>query len=139
MKRITVWASGLCLLILGSGVLSAQELKEAEINLETEEIIAKTKEDQERSISNIKITKYTIMSAFEPDYVISAEERLEQKKQRIVDTYHKRNMLDTMDISERRRKRLMRDLRSTPFSNRLNKAVVADTKFEDTDDIQEDK
>lgn len=49
-----------------------------------QEVKNKTKEDQEKSISSIKIAKYTLMSTFEPDYVISAEERLEQKKQRIV-------------------------------------------------------
>lgn len=33
----------------------------------------------------------------------------------------------------------MSDLRKTPFSDCLNKAVVADIKFEDTGDVEEDK
>ena len=161
MKRLNVWAFGLCYLFFGAGILSAQETTEntataepiyfakevkkkkkvlsPEEVLRREQIAAKIQKEKEESLNKVKITKYTVMSNFEPDLVISSEEREEKKQQRIVKTYRKKELLDTMDISDRKRKRLMKDLRKTPFSNRLSKAtVIVETEFQD-DDIQQDK
>ncbi len=138
MKTIKYWAIGLCL--VATSALSAQEkqdkdsLKKAALEreaLEKEALLEKNKEYQEESISNIKITKYTVMSKFEPDYVDTPEERIEQKKQRIVDAYTKKGILDTMKISDRKRKKLIKDLSTSPFSSRLSKTVVVDTEFQD--------
>ena len=72
------------------------------------------------------------MSRFDSEIASSEEVRMKKKQARIADTELKLSILDTLDISERRRKTLLRDLKYTPFSNRLNKATLVDTKFEDT-------
>ncbi|WP_298505099.1 hypothetical protein [uncultured Maribacter sp.] len=139
MKTLKVGALVVSLFFVGVNFVSGQEIEGETDILEVKEVESKTKKAQEESIKKIKITKYTVMSSFEPEYVIPAEERIEKKKQRIVDTYRKKEILDTLDISERKRKRLMRDLRKSPFSDRLSKATIVDTKFEDEDNLDEDK
>ena len=68
-----------------------------------------------------------IMYKFEPDFLTSMEER----KQRIERT---RAILDTLDISERRRRKLLKDLYKNGITKRLSKALLVDTKFEDIED-----
>ncbi|WP_299433205.1 hypothetical protein [uncultured Maribacter sp.] len=130
MKKLAI-----CLCLVFAGTVSAQEIIDEEA-IKKEILLEKNKEYQEESISKIKITKYTVMSKFEPDYVIPAEERIAQKKHRIFETYRKKDMLDTLDISERKRKKLIQDLRTSPFSDRLSKSVIVNTKFEDEEDAQ---
>lgn len=66
------------------------------------------------------------MFKFEPDFLVTAE----QRKARID---HARKILDTMNISDRRRRKLLKDLYKNGISNRLSKTLYADTKFEDVD------
>jgi len=84
----------------------------------------------------VKVQRHTVMSRFEPEIASSEKERLEKRKNRIAETERKLSILDTLNISERRRKALLRDLKYSPFSNRLNKATLVDTKFEETSDNQ---
>lgn len=70
-----------------------------------------------------------LMYKFEPDFIIAEE----QRKAEIMQT---RSILDTMDISEAKRRRLLRDLYKNGVSKRLSKALYAETKFEDADVIE---
>ena len=81
----------------------------------------------------VKVQRHTIMERFAPDISLTAEQRKEKKVQHLKDIQLKKSVLDTMDISERRRQKLMADLLKTPYSNRLYKAM-ADVKFEEDDD-----
>jgi len=65
-----------------------------------------------------------MMLRFEPDYAA------EQLKRRNV-ILAKRRIIDTMDISEKKKLRLIRDLYKDINSKRLQKAMLVDTKFED--------
>ena len=67
-----------------------------------------------------------VMFKFEPDYISSIEKR----RQEIAQT---KEILDTLDISENKRRKLLRDLYKNGVTKRLSKALVADTKFEDAD------
>jgi hypothetical protein len=78
----------------------------------------------------LKVEKWTILEEYEPDMILSAEDRIGLKKKRIVEAKRRKGILDTMDISDRKRKKLLRDLYKNPFSDRLMK-TLADTKFED--------
>ncbi|MEQ8217801.1 MAG: hypothetical protein RH981_06175 [Arenibacter sp.] len=80
----------------------------------------------------LKVEKWTVLEEYEPDMILSAEDRMDLKKKRIVEAKRRKGILDTMDISDRKRKKLMRDLYKNPFSDRLMK-TLADTKFEDKD------
>lgn len=93
-------------------------------NLVAQKVVVSQKE--------LKVKRHTIMQQFEPDLVISAQERLTIKKKRKEETERKLAMIDIMDISERKRRKLLKDLIKTPYSTRLSKATaIVDTKFED--------
>ena len=81
----------------------------------------------------LKVQRHKVMERFEPEMVISAEDRLQLKEDRIIHLIATKELLDTLNISKRKRRRLMRDLKRSPiFSERLNK-VIAETKFEEDD------
>ena len=65
-----------------------------------------------------------MMLRFEPDYAAA------QLKRRNV-ILAKRRIIDTMDISEKKKLRPIRDLYKDTNSKRLQKAMLVDTKFED--------
>ena len=73
---------------------------------------------------NLKVKKYTVMEQYEPELVLSVNERVRLKKKRIATIKRRRVILDTLDISERRRERLLKALLKNPFSDKLNKAVA---------------
>lgn len=77
---------------------------------------------------NVKVKKYTVMEQYEPELMLSVNERIRLKKKRIATIKRRRGILDTLDISERRRERLLKELLNNPFSDKLNKAV-ADIEF----------
>ncbi|SDL24186.1 hypothetical protein SAMN04488514_101126 [Kriegella aquimaris] len=81
---------------------------------------------------DVSVQKHTLMERFEPDLMVPLEERIALKKQRIADAQRTRALLDTLDISERKRQKLLNDLKESPFSNRLSK-TIADSKFEDAE------
>lgn len=77
---------------------------------------------------NVKVKKYTVMEKYEPELVLSVDERIRLKRKRMATIKRRRGILDTLDISERRRERLLKALLINPFSDKLNKAV-ADIEF----------
>jgi len=83
--------------------------------------------------SNSGVQKHTMMEKFAPELVIPADERKRLKKEWIQMVVQRKNVLDTMNISNRRRSRLLRELNENPFSDRINR-TFADIKFEDIPD-----
>lgn len=81
---------------------------------------------------DFEVQKHTIMEQFEPGYVMPVSEREEMKRKRIANAEYALRVLDTVQISDRKRKLLLRDLQYNPFSDRLNKFIV-ESKFEDDD------
>ena len=67
------------------------------------------------------------MFKFEPSYTSTEGKR----KQEIL---HNKALIDSLDISDRQRKRLMKALYSSDFSKHLSKIVTADTKLEGAED-----
>jgi hypothetical protein len=82
----------------------------------------------EKKSQNVKVKKYTVMEQYEPELVLSVDERLHLRKERMATIKRRRGILDTLDISERRREKLLKALIKNPFSYKLNKAV-ADIEF----------
>jgi hypothetical protein len=80
-----------------------------------------------------RVEKWTILEEYEPDMILSAEDRISLKKKRVVEVKIRKGILDTLDISDRKRKKLIKDLYRNPFSDRLMK-TLADVEFEDTED-----
>ncbi|MEZ4971209.1 MAG: hypothetical protein R2814_16390 [Flavobacteriaceae bacterium] len=81
----------------------------------------------------LKVQRWTVLEKYEPDMILSAQDRMDLKKKRIVETKRRRGILDTLDIPDRKRKKLLKDLYRNPFSERLLK-TLADAKFEDERD-----
>ena len=77
-----------------------------------------------------EVTKYTVMERFEPRLMPSAEERLKFKEVRVAEINRRREILDTLDISERKREKLLSDLLKDPFSTRLSR-TLAEIEFEE--------
>ena len=130
MKTSRIWTLGLCAFLFASVSIYGQQ---SDTKPTTVKKTATLKIDK----SNVKVQRHTVMSRFEPEIASSEEERLTKRHNRISETERKLSILDTLDISERKRKALLLDLKYTPFSNRLNKATVVDTKFEETTENQE--
>ena len=85
------------------------------------------------SHQELKIKERTILAKFDADMVLSADERLQKKLDRRELILKRHAIIDTLNISERRRKRLLKELYNSPLSNRWNKLV---TKLDFEEDPQ---
>ncbi len=65
------------------------------------------------------------MFRFEPDFLDTKQKRREEMART-------RSIIDTLKISDARRRKLLRDLYKNGVTKRLSKILVAETKFEDT-------
>lgn len=126
MKNSISLALFLSALIFGSTSIFAQQNDSAPITVKKTVTLKVDK-------SKVKVQRHTVMSRFDSEIASSEKERMDKRQKRIADTEYKLRVLDTLDISERKRRLLLRDLKYTPYSNRLNKAVIVDTKLEDDD------
>lgn len=113
MKKITFWFIGALSCLLSTAQLNAQ------------------KKVLEEKNQNLKVQKYTVMEQYEPDLVLSVDERVRLKKERMATIMRRRGILDSLDIPERRRERLLKALLKNPFSDKLNKAMADIEFFED--------
>ena len=86
---------------------------------------------QTTDTKEIKVQKRTLVEKFEPDFVIPIEERIALKERRIIQQRTTKRILDTLDISDRKRRKLIRELRRSPFSERIAKTILAETEFQD--------
>ncbi|MFX0556933.1 hypothetical protein ACOCEA_09045 [Maribacter sp. CXY002] len=80
------------------------------------------------------IIKRTLMDKFEPEYVLSIDERAALKDKRLVQEQRTKRILDTLSISDRKRRKLIRELKKSPFSKRINEAIMANSEFEDIEE-----
>ncbi|MEM9143363.1 MAG: hypothetical protein AAGA86_10280 [Bacteroidota bacterium] len=79
---------------------------------------------------NLKVKKRTLMERFEPEMILTVEERIKLKEERMAAYERHKTIVDTLSISERRRKTLYRDLVTNPRSERLTK-TLAEVEFEE--------
>ncbi len=111
MKKYTyIFASSLALFCT-STIISQQREVEIERNSEPEK-------------------RYTLMERFDPELALSANERERMKAERFAEIKLKMQLLDTMDISERKREKLLSDLIEKPFSARFFRNM-ANSQFEE--------
>jgi len=115
MKKTTLWAKSLAVFVGGIFMATGQSTDKKPV----------------ADKKQVKVQKRTIMDQFEPNYVKPVEERIALKEKRIATQQQAKKILDTLDISERKRRRLMRELRRSPFSERVQKTILAETEFED--------
>ncbi len=80
---------------------------------------------------NTDVKKHTVMDKFEPKLVIPHEERIALREKYNEFIVNAKEAIDTLQISDRKRRKLLRDLKESPFSNRLSKVMTAETQFEE--------
>lgn len=73
-----------------------------------------------------QVKKYTLMEQFEPDMVVPVAERVQLKEERFDLIQERRGILDTLDVSERKKRKLLRDIYKNPLSDRLSQVMVTD-------------
>ena len=116
MKFLALLFYSLCLfLLIGVTDLKAQD-----------SIAIPTKDE-------LKVRERTVLGQFESNLVLSAEERLKKKLERKELIAKRHAIIDTLDISERRRKRLLKELFNSPFTTRWEKVVASMDVEEDPD------
>ncbi|NAS13645.1 hypothetical protein [Poritiphilus flavus] len=79
---------------------------------------------------SLKVKKRTVMERYEPEMILSVEKRVELKKQRLATIKKRRQIIDTLDISERKKRRLLKELYQSPSSEKWDK-LIADIEFEE--------
>lgn len=86
---------------------------------------------QEQKENTIKVQKRTLMDKFESDYVLPVSERKALKENRISYQRNTKQILDTLDLSDRKRKKLIRELKRNPFSLKIKETITADVKIQE--------
>ncbi len=120
MKISKLILYGLGLFMVGAINVHAQKPQATTSN----KAIVKTNDN-----SNVK--KYTVMDKFEPELVIPREERIALKEKYNEFIVNAKVAIDTLQISDRKRRRLLKDLKESPFSDRLSKVMMVETQFEE--------
>ncbi|QCW99958.1 hypothetical protein FGM00_07540 [Aggregatimonas sangjinii] len=113
MKKLLTLSVCGCFLALGCQQLQAQQ-QEPKPN-PTHKQIAEEEEDGPS------------MFKFEPDIMAKKEAKMARIERA-------RRILDTLDIPERRKRKLLKDLYKNGITDRLSKSVLADINFEDVDE-----
>ncbi|MEN8788698.1 MAG: hypothetical protein ABF295_04210 [Flavobacteriaceae bacterium] len=90
-------------------------------------------ETKSNKTNKIKVKKHTVLAQYEPELVTPADERRRLKYERLVTIKERREIIDTLDISDRKRKQLLKELYRSPFSYKWDK-VIAEIQAEDEDD-----
>jgi hypothetical protein len=78
----------------------------------------------------LSVQKRTALEQFESDLVISPEDRMKLKKERFIAIQKRLEIMDTLNISDRQRRKLLKELYRSPFSDEWNK-VIAGLEFEE--------
>ena len=87
-------------------------------------------ENKNSDKNELTVEKRTVLERFDSDLVISPEERMKLKMERIATIQKRQEIIDTLNISERQRRRLLKELYRSPFSDQWDK-VIADLEFEE--------
>jgi len=119
LKIIQKVAFALALFLLGALEVTAQETA--------------TKKDKK----DIEIQHHTVMEQFAAEMMPTAEERRQKKIAHLAEIEKLKKALDTMDISRRKKRKILADLINKPYSDRVNQAM-AEISFEDGDEIIKD-
>ncbi|WP_373075453.1 hypothetical protein, partial [Zeaxanthinibacter enoshimensis] len=82
------------------------------------------------SIQEMRVKRHTLMARFEPEFTISAQERQQLKEQRRRELEERLRAIDTMQLSFRRKWKLLEELYLSPHTAYWDK-VVADLVLEE--------
>lgn len=109
MKKRLFLTCAVLVFVLGSGMAYAQEIAEEPVKS-----------------FHIDEDEGPVMFKFEPDYLVKNQERK-------AEISRAKKMIDTMNLSDRKRHKLLRDLYKNGWSKRLQKALLVTADFEDVE------
>ena len=92
-------------------------------------IDAYAQSSSDENIKSIKEDQQPVMFQFEPDYASAQLKRREALLEKI-------KALDTLNISEKKRIRLIKALYKDLNSDKFQKTILVETQFEDDDDFE---
>ncbi len=92
-------------------------------------------QQQTKSASDkkVKVRKHTVLAQYEPELVTPADERIRLKSERLATIKERREIIDTLDISDRKRKQLLKELYRSPFTYKWDK-VIAEIQADDEEE-----
>lgn len=109
MKKLTIFGSVLLYMILCMNTAFAQDSLQFDA----------------------RVKQRMLLNQFESDYVLTASERVALKQSRLAYQYRMKEILDSMDISDGRRKRLIQELKRNPFSEKVQAVIANRTKSDE--------
>jgi hypothetical protein len=77
---------------------------------------------QEETIGH-KVKERTLMEHYAPELVLPADERRQLKVERYYWVTEREAVIDTLDISNRKKRRLLKELHRSPFSDHYDKVL----------------
>ncbi|WP_282049942.1 hypothetical protein [Maribacter aquivivus] len=90
-----------------------------------------TAQAQDSLRSDARVKQRMLLNQFESDYVLTASERVALKQSRIAYQLRMKEILDTINISDSRRKRLIQELKRNPLSERVQTVIANHTVSKD--------
>lgn len=85
----------------------------------------------------VEVQRYTVMEQFATENMFTVEERKQKRLAHLAEIEKLKRALDTMDISRRKKRKILADLINKPYSDRVNQAM-AEISFEEGDEIIKD-
>ena len=74
---------------------------------------------------DIRVKRFTLMQQFAPELVVPADERVRMKEARITTVRYREAVIDTLDLPEWKKRRLLRELYRTPFTDEWDKVFTS--------------
>jgi hypothetical protein len=74
---------------------------------------------------DLQVKRYTLMQQYAPDLVVPADERIRMKEERITTVRYREAVIDTLDIPGWKKRKLLRELYRTPFSDEWDKVFTS--------------
>ncbi|QCW99957.1 hypothetical protein FGM00_07535 [Aggregatimonas sangjinii] len=91
----------------------------------------------ENSKKEVDVQRHTVMEQFASEDLFTLEERKQKRLAHLAEIEKLKKALDTMDISRRKKRKILADLINKPYSDRVNQAM-AEINFEEGDEIIKD-
>lgn len=91
----------------------------------------------EKSKKEVDVQRHTVMEQFASEDLFTLEERKQKRLAHLAEIEKLKKALDTMDISRRKKRKILADLINKPYSDRVNQAM-AEINFEEGDEITKD-
>lgn len=89
-----------------------------------------TAQDTAAETKKVEVQRHTVMERFASEITPTAQDREQKKLAHLREVEKLKKALDTMDISRRKKRKILADLINKPYSDRVNQAM-AEISFED--------